>query len=94
MLSFLAPNSLGMTGEIPLSGRRTFDLASDGREFRLLVPDGKFMRFLVGPVGAPANSPNPRENLRPQPLIDAFYWTPMLDVTFHQNEILVRLDFK
>lgn len=74
LLSFLAPDFLRLTGEIPFSGRRSFDLASDGRELRLLVPDGKFMRFLVGPVDAPATSKNPRENLRPRPLVDALHW--------------------
>lgn len=75
MLSFSAPDLLRMTGAIPFSARRSFDFASDGRQFRLLVPDGKRMRFYVGAVDAPAESTNPKENLRPQPIIDALYWT-------------------
>jgi hypothetical protein len=74
MLSFRAPGSLRMTGAIPFSARRSFDLSSDGGQFRLLVPDGKVMRFFVGPVDAPATSQNPRENLRPQPVIDSLRW--------------------
>src|SRR5580693_4372092 len=74
MLSFRAPGSLRMTGAIPFSARRSFDLSSDGGQFRLLVPDGKVMRFFVGPVDAPAKSQNPRENLRPQPVIDSLRW--------------------
>ncbi len=74
LLSFQAPASLRMTGVIPFSARRTFDLSSDGKEFRLLVPDGNLMRFFVGPVDAPATSSNPRENLRPQPIVDALHW--------------------
>lgn len=74
MIAFRAPASLRMTGEIPFSGQRSFDLASDGREFWLLVPDGKLMRLFAGPVDAPATSANPRENLRPQPVIDALRW--------------------
>lgn len=75
LLSFQAPAHLRLTGAVPFSGRRSFDLASDGRELRMLVPDGKSMRFLVGPADAPATSKNPRENLRPGPLIDALHWT-------------------
>ncbi|HEY6488741.1 MAG TPA: hypothetical protein VIY99_06420 [Terracidiphilus sp.] len=75
LLSFVAPEHLRLTGAVPFSGRRSFDLASDGRELRMLVPDGKLMRFLVGPADAPATSKNPRENLRPGPLIDALHWT-------------------
>ena len=74
ILTFRAPASLRMTGVVPFSARRTFDIASDGREFRLLVPDGKIMRFFVGPVDAPPVSSNPRENLRPQPIVDALHW--------------------
>jgi outer membrane lipoprotein-sorting protein len=73
-LKFLAPASLRMTGVVPFAGRRTFDLSSDGREFRLLVPDGKFMRFYVGPVDAPPTSANPQENLRPQPIVESLHW--------------------
>jgi hypothetical protein len=74
MVSFQAPAYLRMTGVVPFSARRSFDLASDGRELRLLVPDGKLMRFLIGPADAPATSKNPRENLRPRPLVDALHW--------------------
>jgi hypothetical protein len=76
ILTFRAPASLRMTGVVPFSARRTFDIASDGRDFRLLVPDGKIMRFFVGPVDAPPVSSNPRENLRPQPIVDALHWFP------------------
>jgi hypothetical protein len=74
MIEFRAPAFLRMTGVIPFSAQRAFDMSSDGRNFRLLVPDGKVMRFIVGPVDAPATSSNPRENLRPQPVIDALHW--------------------
>jgi hypothetical protein len=81
ILTFRAPASLRMTGVVPFSARRTFDIASDGREFRLLVPDGKIMRFFVGPVDAPPVSSNPRENLRPQPIVDALHWFPARHVS-------------
>jgi outer membrane lipoprotein-sorting protein len=59
---------------VPFAARRVFDLASDGHQFRLLVPDGKMMHFIVGPVGAPATSTNPRENIRPQMILEAIRW--------------------
>jgi len=76
ILTFRAPHCCALTGVVPFSARRTFDIASDGREFRLLVPDGKIMRFFVGPVDAPPISSNPRENLRPKPIVDALHWFP------------------
>lgn len=76
MLAFHAPASLRVTGVVPFSARRSFDLSSDGAGFRLLVPDGKLMHLFAGPVDAPATSSNPRENLRPQPILDALHWLP------------------
>jgi hypothetical protein len=72
-IQFQAPAMLRVTGVIPFSDRE-IDMASNGREFRLLVPVERDMRFLVGSVDASADSPNPKENLRPQPLIDALHW--------------------
>lgn len=74
VIKFHVPASLRMTGVIPFAARRSYDVSSDGRDMRLLVPDGKIMRFYIGSVDTPAVSPNPRENLRPQPLIDALHW--------------------
>lgn len=79
-IQFQSPALVRMTGIIPFSESRGFDMASNGRDFRLLVPVDREMRFLVGSVDAPTDSSNPRENLRPQPLIDALRWpsgTPM-----------------
>jgi hypothetical protein len=76
MLSFKSPKSVRMRGMVPFAGRRAFDLASDGREFELLFPDGNAMRFLAGPVDAPANSSNPRENIRPSVILEAIRWLP------------------
>jgi hypothetical protein len=72
-IQFQAPAMLRVTGVIPFSDRE-IDMASNGREFRLLVPVERDMRFLVGSVDASADSPNPKENLRPRPLIDALRW--------------------
>lgn len=76
MLTFRSPESVRLTGVFPLSARRSFDLSSDGHNFRLLVPDGNVMRFIVGPVDAPETSANPRENIRPQMILEAIRWFP------------------
>jgi hypothetical protein len=76
MLTFRSPASVRLTGVIPYSARRSFDLASDGREFRLLVPDGNTMHFFVGPADAPETSANPKENIRPQMILEAVRWLP------------------
>jgi hypothetical protein len=75
-LEFKAPNQVRLTGVVPFSARRSFDMASDGREFRLLVPDGNVMRLILGPVDAPGNSLNPRENIRPQLILEAIFLLP------------------
>ena len=50
------------------------DLTSDGHQFGLLIPEGDEKVFLTGPIDAPAQSDNVRENLRPRPLIEALRW--------------------
>jgi hypothetical protein len=79
ILDFDEPNHLRVRGAVPFVARRGFEMASDGREFELLIPDKGRERFLVGSVDTPPDpAANPRENLRPQlhrcsPL--AFPWT-------------------
>lgn len=75
-LRFIAPAWLRMTGMVPFSARRPFDMWSDGRDFRLLAPEGKVMRFIVGPVDAPTTSADFRENVRPQAVLEALHWLP------------------
>ena len=74
-IRFLAPAWLRMTGVVPFSARRTFDMWSDGRDFRMLMPEGDVMKFFVGSVNAPPTSSNPRENLRPQMVLEALHWS-------------------
>jgi outer membrane lipoprotein-sorting protein len=74
IIDFARPNLIRMTGVLPFAGSRGFEMASDGQMFRLLVPEDGKKTFLVGRVDAPAHSQKPRENLRPQPLIDALTW--------------------
>jgi hypothetical protein len=74
IINFERPDLIRVTGVLPFVSSRGFEMASDGHEFRLLVPEDGKKVFLVGPVDAPANSPKPRENLRPQPFMDAIRW--------------------
>ncbi|MGB9029077.1 MAG: hypothetical protein WCC27_03070 [Acidobacteriaceae bacterium] len=74
LVNFRAPGWLRVTGEVPFSGKRSFDLFSNGQDFWLIVPDGKSERLFTGPVDAPEVSKLPHENLRPRPLIDALHW--------------------
>jgi hypothetical protein len=76
MLSFKSPAFVRMTGVIPFAGRRSFDLASDGRQFRLLVPEGKVMRLFVGPADALQTSSDAKENIRPRMVLEAVSWLP------------------
>jgi hypothetical protein len=74
IIDFVAPDLIRMTGALSIMSSRGFEMASDGVEFRLLVPEEGKKRFVIGPSDAPGHSKNPRENLRPQPLIDALHW--------------------
>ncbi len=74
IIDFVRPDLLRVSGPTPSMGSRGFEMTSDGKEFRLLVPENGKKTFLMGPVDAPGHSLHPRENLRPQPLIDALRW--------------------
>lgn len=73
-IDFVQPDLIRVTGLAPLMGSRGFEMASDGRELRLLVPERGKKTFFVGSLDAPAQSQNAGENLRPQPLINAVRW--------------------
>jgi len=73
-LDFAQPSFLRVTGAIPFMSSRGFEFTSDGREFRLLAPDHGKRVLIVGPVDAPAQMQDQRQDLRPQPLIDALRW--------------------
>lgn len=74
LLHFREPAWIRATGAVPYSGKRTFDLLGNGRDFWLVAPDGKAKRLFEGPVDAPAVSSSPQANLRPRPLVDALHW--------------------
>ena len=66
------PANVRMVGQAPLIGKTIFDMASDGKEFRVWLPTKN--KFLVGDVRLQRNSEKPLENLRPQHLLDALLW--------------------
>jgi outer membrane lipoprotein-sorting protein len=67
------PADVRMVGQAPVIGKTIFDMASDGKEFRVWLPTKN--KFLVGEVAVERNSEKPLENLRPQHLLDALLWT-------------------
>jgi len=66
------PANVRMVGQAPVIGKTIFDMASNGKEFRVSLPTKN--KFLVGEVAAERNSDKPLENLRPQHLLDALLW--------------------
>jgi outer membrane lipoprotein-sorting protein len=63
------PELIRMVGQAPVVRTTIFDMASDGKEFRVWVPSkGK---FIVGSTEAGVPAKNSLENLRPQHILDA-----------------------
>ena len=69
------PAMIRVIGQAPVVGTNIFDMVSDGRTFRIFIPSKN--EFLVGPTQLERATKNPIENLRPQHLLDAFFWTPV-----------------
>lgn len=64
-----SPEHIRMVGQAPVVRTTIFDMASDGKEFRVWIPSkGK---FIVGDTAASAPAKNSLENLRPQHILDA-----------------------
>lgn len=66
------PAEIRMIGQAPVIGTTVFDMASDGKTFRVSIPSKH--KFLVGAVAGEPLSSKPIENLRPQHLLDALLW--------------------
>lgn len=84
-INFEQPAWLRATGVVPPTGRKAFDLASDGREFHLLAPDHDEMKFVVGQVDAQLNESDISdidEMARPREFLDAQGDTLASSVTF------------
>ena len=74
VIDFVDPDLIRATVVASFAGSRRFEMASDGREIRLLVPrDGKTV-FLVGPVDAPVQLVGQTVNINLQSFIDALRW--------------------
>ena len=74
IVDLVQPNLIRITGVVPYQGSRAVELTSDGHQFGLLIPEGGNKVFLTGPIDAPPQSENVRENLRPRPFIEALRW--------------------
>jgi outer membrane lipoprotein-sorting protein len=69
------PALIRVIGQAPVVATNIFDMVSDGQTFRIFIPSKN--EFLVGPTQLERATKNPIENLRPQHLLDAFFWTPI-----------------
>ena len=69
------PAMIRVIGQAPIVSTNIFDMVSDGQTFRIFIPSKN--EFLVGPTQLERATKNPIENLRPQHLLDAFFWTPV-----------------
>jgi outer membrane lipoprotein-sorting protein len=71
------PASIRVIGQAPIIGTNIFDMVSDGETFHIFIPSKN--KFLVGPANLQRPSAKPIENLRPQHLVEAVFWTPVSD---------------
>jgi hypothetical protein len=81
------PASIRVIGQAPIVGTNIFDMVSDGETFHIFIPSKN--KFLVGPANLQRESAKPIENLRPQHLTEAIFWTPIPDdspVLFEADE--------
>jgi outer membrane lipoprotein-sorting protein len=69
------PAMIRVIGQAPVVSTNLFDMVSDGHTFRIFIPSKD--KFLVGPTALERPSQNPIENLRPQHILDALFWTPI-----------------
>jgi hypothetical protein len=69
------PALIRVIGQAPIVSTNIFDMVSDGQTFRIFIPSKN--EFLVGPTQLERATKDPIENLRPQHLLDAFFWAPV-----------------
>lgn len=67
------PASIRVIGQAPVVGTNIFDMESDGQTFHIFIPSRN--KFIEGPAMLERPSAKPIENLRPQHLTDAIFWT-------------------
>lgn len=71
--------SVRVIGQAPVVGTNVFDMASDGHTFSIFIPSQH--KFIVGPASLTRQSAKPIENMRPQHLTNAIFWSPVPDRT-------------
>ena len=81
------PEMIRVIGQAPVVGTNIFDMVSDGQMFRIFIPSKN--EFLVGPTQFERATKNPIENLRPQHLLDAFFW---IAIGNEQPAVLEQMD--
>jgi hypothetical protein len=64
-----SPDHIRMVGQAPVVRTTIFDMVSDGKEFRLLIPSKR--KFIVGSNTIVRPAKNSLENMRPQHILDA-----------------------
>ncbi len=69
------PADIRVIGQVPVVGTNIFDMVSDGKTFHIFIPSRN--EFLTGPARLERPSAKPIENLRPQHLTGAIFWTPI-----------------
>jgi outer membrane lipoprotein-sorting protein len=69
------PSMIRMVGQAPVVRTNIFDMASDGKEFRLYIPLKQ--KFIVGREGFRRPAKNQLENMRPQHILDALLIPPV-----------------
>ncbi len=70
------PAFIRVIGQAPVVGKNIFDMVSDGQTFSVFIPSKN--KFIVGRAAFERLAKKPIENLRPQHLLDAFFW-PEID---------------
>lgn len=69
------PADIRVIGQVPVVGTNIFDMVSDGETFHIFIPSKN--QFITGPARLERPSATPIENLRPQHLTGAIFWTPI-----------------
>jgi outer membrane lipoprotein-sorting protein len=69
------PASVRIIGQAPVVAKNVFDMGSDGETFRIFIPSKN--KFIIGSAASSGTSGRPIENLRPQHLLDALFWSEL-----------------
>ncbi len=83
------PALIRIIGQAPLVAKDIFDMVSDGQTFRIFIPSKN--QFLVGSNALDRAAKSPIENLRPQHILEAFFWPELpagAPVLFEQFDAL------